>query len=128
MNQGGFHKSNMVFFLPDHMETREVEFLKKLAEAYTNYDSSVIEEYLADDMHYASMWVFHEMTSKEEYLDYLSGKLETMKNAGSNFNFRIVDGRQHEKGLMVDDQAGFVVDFDDNGKVKMLNITYRAFF
>lgn len=61
------------------METREVEFLKKLAEAYTNYDASVIEEYLTDDMHYASMWVFHEMTSKDEYLDYLRGKLETMK-------------------------------------------------
>lgn len=29
---------------------------------------------------------------------------------------------------MVDDQAGFVVDFDDNGKVKMLNITLRSFF
>ena len=110
------------------METREVEFLNKLAEAYTNYDASVIEEYLADDMHYASMWVFHEMTSKEEYLDYLRGKLETMINAGSKFNFRIVDGRQHNKGLMVDDQAGFVVDFDDNGKVKLLNITYRTFF
>jgi len=110
------------------METREEEFLKKLAEAYANYDSSVIEEYLADDMHYASMWVFHEMTSKEEYLNYLRGKLETMKKVGSKFNFRIVDGSQHKKGLMVDDQAGFVVDFDDNGKVKMLNITYRAFF
>ncbi len=48
------------------METREVEFLNKLAEAYTNYDASVIEEYLADDMHYASMWVFQEMTSKYE--------------------------------------------------------------
>lgn len=110
------------------METREVEFLNKLAEAYTNYDASVIEEYLADDMHYASMWVFHEMTSKDEYMNYLRGKLETMKKAGSKFNFRIVDGSQHEKGLMVDDQAGFVVDFDDNGKVKLLNITYRTFF
>ena len=110
------------------MKTREVEFLKKLAEAYTNFDASVIEDYLADDMHYASMWVFHEMTTKEEYLDYLRGKLETMKKADSKFNFRIVDGRQHDKGLMVDDQAGFVVDFDDNGKVKMLNITLRSFF
>ena len=110
------------------MKTREVEFLKKLAEAYTNYDASVIEEYLADDMHYASMWVFHEMTSKDEYMNYLRDKLETKKNAGSKFNFRIVDGRQHDKALMVDDQAGFVVDFNDNGKVKMLNITIRDYF
>lgn len=26
------------------------------------------------------------------------------------------------------DQAGFVVDFDDNGQVKIFNITLRAFF
>ena len=110
------------------MLTREVDFLNKLADAYTNYDASVIEDYLADDMHYASMWVFHEITSKEEYLDYFRHKLEAMKKAGSKFNFKIVDGVQHDKGLMVDDQAGFVVDFDDNGKVKMLNITLRDFF
>lgn len=30
-------------------------FLTKLAKAYQNYDASIIEDYLADDMHYASM-------------------------------------------------------------------------
>ncbi|MBR4712076.1 MAG: hypothetical protein IKP27_00130 [Paludibacteraceae bacterium] len=39
----------------------EEQFLIKLAEAYTKYDASIIEPYLADDMHYASMWVFDEM-------------------------------------------------------------------
>ena len=53
----------------------EKDFLQKLAEAYTKYDASIIEPYLAENMHYASMWVFHEMTSKQEYMDYLIGKL-----------------------------------------------------
>lgn len=110
------------------MDTREVEFLKKLAEAYTTFNADLIEDYLADDMHYASVQVFHEMTSKEEYLEYLRAKLDVFKKANTKFNFRIVDGRMHEKGLMVDDDGGFVADFDDNGKVKMLNITYRTFF
>ena len=56
----------------------EENFLNKLAEAYQTYDASIIEDYLADDMHYASMWVFHEMTSKQEYMDYLTGKLQPL--------------------------------------------------
>lgn len=53
----------------------EKDFLQKLAEAYTKYDASIIEPYLAENMNYTSMWVFHEMTSKQEYMDYLIGKL-----------------------------------------------------
>lgn len=112
----------------------EKEFLLKLAEAYQNYDVSIIEDYLADDMHYASMWVFHEMTSKKEYLDYLSGKLETLKANNVHMEFEIVRGGMHEHALLVTNQQapegpiGFVVDFNDDGKVKMLNITLSAFF
>lgn len=109
-------------------------FLTKLAEAYQNYDASIIEDYLADDMHYASMWVFHEMTSKGEYMDYLTGKLQTLKEHGVRMEFQIVQGRMHAKTLLVtNDEApegrfGFIADFNKEGKVKMLNITAQAFF
>ena len=106
----------------------EEEFLLKLAEAYTKYDASIIEPYLAEDMHYASMWVFQELTSKQEYMNYLVGKLQTMKRTNKTFNFKIVAGRMHSKALLVDANAGFVVDFNEQGKVKMLNITDPAFF
>lgn len=109
-------------------------FLKKLAEAYQNYDASIIEDYLADDMHYASFWVFQELTSKEDYLDYLGGKLETMKNSGTTFEFQVVNGRHHSKALFVhkvngqlDNQGGFVADFNEEGKVTMLNMTIPSF-
>jgi len=106
----------------------EEQFLLKLAEAYTKYDASIIEPYLADDMHYASMWVFHEMTSKQEYMNYLVGKLQTMKRANKTFDFKIVAGRMHSKALLVDANAGFVADFNEQGKVKMINITAPEFF
>lgn len=112
----------------------EVLFLNKLAEAYQTYDASIIEDYLADDMHYASMWVFHEMTSKQEYMDYLVVKLQTMKEHGAKMEFQIVPGKMHEKALLVTNQQspdgnfGFVVDFNGEGKVVMLNITIQAFF
>ena len=109
-------------------------FLNKLAEAYRTCDASIIEDYLADDMHYASMWVFHEMTSKQEYMDYLTVKLQTLKEHGVQMEFQIVQGGMHEKALLVtNDEApegkfGFVADFNEEGKVKMLNITAQAFF
>ena len=108
--------------------------MTKLAEAYQTYYASIIEDYLADEMHYASMWVFHEMTSKDEYMDYLTVKLQTLKEHGVRMEFQIVQGRMHEKALLVtNDEApegkfGFVADFNDQGKVKMLNITAQAFF
>ena len=112
----------------------EQEFLLKLAEAYQTYDSSVIEDYLADNMHYASMWVFGELTSKQEYLNYLKGKLQTLKSHNVHMEFEVVNGRMHRNALLVTNQPtsegdyGFVVDFNDEGEVYMLNITSRAFF
>ena len=109
-------------------------FLTRLAEAYQTYDASLIEDYLAEDMHYASMWVFLEMTSKEEYMDYLTGKLQTLKDHGARIEFQIVQGRMHEKALLVtNDEAsegryGFIAVFNKEGKVEMLNITVQAFF
>ena len=79
-------------------------------------------------MHYASMWVFHEMTSKQEYMDYLLGKLSTMKRTGKIFDFKIVSGIMHSKALLANANAGFVVDFNEQDKVKMLNMTAPEFF
>lgn len=41
-----------------------------------------LEPLLAEDFHYASQKVFAEITSKEQYLDYMRGKLETIKRSG----------------------------------------------
>ncbi|MCQ2975483.1 MAG: hypothetical protein MJ211_11835 [Bacteroidales bacterium] len=113
----------------------EQEFLEKLAQAYKNYDASLIETYLSEDIHYASMWVFEEITSKKDYLEYLNGKLETLKKHEVIFDSKIIKGRMHEFALLVTNQKtengvnfGFVADFNEFGKVKMLNITAEYFF
>ena len=115
--------------------SKETEFLEKLAKAYQTYDVSIIKDELADDMHYVSFWVFQELTSKEEYLDYLKGKLQAMKNSGITQEFQIVDSRMHSKALLIvknngydDNGGGFVVDFNDEGKVEMINLTIPTFF
>lgn len=114
---------------------REVDFLEELAEAYQIYDASIVEDYLADDMHYASMWIFHEMISKKEYLDYLTSKLATLKRLNKKMECKIVEGRMNACALLVTNQRaqdglqyGFTADFDDNGKVNMLNVTAHFLF
>jgi hypothetical protein len=46
-------------------------------------DSSKLEPLLAVDFHYASQMVFAEIESKQEYLDYITPKLETIRASGS---------------------------------------------
>lgn len=110
---------------------KELEFLNALAKAYQTYDASVIESYLSDDMQYASFWVFSKLESKAAYMDYITGKLATMKNTGKTFDFKIVSGRMHEHALLASEDnggCGFVVDFNEEGKVKQINMTAPAFF
>lgn len=107
---------------------KQEEFLQKLAEAHQTYNPSIVQPYLAEDVHYASLWVFQELKSKQEYLAYLSRKLNAMKNSGKQFDFRIVDGSHHAKALLVGTECGFVVDFNDDGKVCMINMTAPEFF
>lgn len=111
------------------------EFLLKLAEAYQKYDASIIEKYLADDM--LCINVGPEMTSKKEYLDYLTRTLHAMKMHNVQMEFEIVQGSMHRYALLITNQqtssgeyGGFVVDFNDEGKVKTLSIaiTSSCFF
>ncbi|MDY6370726.1 MAG: hypothetical protein SPL12_00315 [Bacteroidales bacterium] len=112
----------------NNLSEKQEEFLQKLAETYQTYNPSIVQPYLAEDVHYASLWVFQKLKSKQEYLDYLSGKLDAMKNSGKQFDFRIVDGSHYAKALLVGTECGFVVDFNDDGKVCMINMTAPEFF
>ena len=48
--------------------------------ALNAYDVSPLEDLLADHFHYASQWVFEEITSKADYLRYLRGKFHTLRD------------------------------------------------
>ena len=46
-------------------------------------DYVALEPWLADDFHYASQWVFEEITSKAAYEAYIIPKLEAIGRSGS---------------------------------------------
>lgn len=56
--------------------------VRAYAAMMNSLDVAEIEPYLAEDFHYASQWVFAEISSKQEYLDYIRPKLEAVRASG----------------------------------------------
>ena len=53
------------------------------ARAYNLLDAGEISPLLAEDVHYASQWVFDELESRADYLHYLEGKLAAIGRSGA---------------------------------------------
>jgi hypothetical protein len=65
------------------MQLTEEEALQAYATIMNTLDASTLERLLADDFHYASQWVFDEIESKDAYLEYITAKLEAIRQSGS---------------------------------------------
>jgi hypothetical protein len=58
--------------------------LRAYAWMMNTLDASRLEPLLAEDFHYASQWVLSEITSKGEYLAYITPKLEAIRRSGGS--------------------------------------------
>lgn len=61
----------------------KVDALRAYARMMHYLSADHLAPLLADDFHYASQWVFEEITSKQQYLDYIRPKLEAIKASGN---------------------------------------------
>jgi Leu/Phe-tRNA-protein transferase len=59
----------------------EEQLLWLLRNAYKYFYIEDLEEYLLDDFHYISQNVFEEITTKEQYLEYLKDEFKTIQEA-----------------------------------------------
>jgi hypothetical protein len=57
--------------------------LKAYASMMNTLDTSKLEPLLSPDFHYQSQMVFSAINSKQEYLDYIIPKLETIRASGT---------------------------------------------
>ncbi len=57
--------------------------LHAYASMMNTLDVSHLEPLLADDFHYTSQWVFAEIESKAEYVEYITGKLKAIRRSGA---------------------------------------------
>ncbi len=67
----------------------DLELARLYAHAWETLDCSSLIPYLDKDFHYGSEWVFDELPSRLEYLDYFKGKLETIKKPESHITVEI---------------------------------------
>ena len=57
--------------------------LRAYATMMNTLEASWLEPLLADDFHYASQWVFAEIESKSDYMDYILPKLDAIRTSGA---------------------------------------------
>ena len=71
-----------------------VELAAKYCEALQKKDASIVAPYLDKDFHYSSDWVFDELPSRKEFLEYFAGKLSCIKDG--QYSFQV--GRKRQTG------------------------------
>ena len=64
-----------------HSELTKKEAATILAMAWNNLDVSIIEPHIAEDIIYWSQQALTDMTGKKAVMEYLSGKMETMRKS-----------------------------------------------
>ena len=64
------------------MALTQEQALRAYATAVNRLDPNWLLPLLADDFHYASQWVFEEITSKAQFAAYFIPKLETIRRSG----------------------------------------------
>jgi hypothetical protein len=55
------------------------DFLRKIGRMYSEYATEDIGCHMEPDFRYSSFWVLEEMTSAAQYVDYITGKIQTLK-------------------------------------------------
>lgn len=65
------------------MQLTKEDALRAYARMMNTLDVSHLEPLLADDFHYASQMVFEEITSRNDYIAYITPKLQAIAKSGA---------------------------------------------
>ncbi len=72
----------------------ETKLILAFVDAWNNKDASLLAPYLKEDFHYSSFWVYDEIKTSAEYLEYLSGKFNSILNSGSKVIASMANSRK----------------------------------
>lgn len=118
----------------DNYEIQE-NFLNKLAETYTKFDISYIEDLISKNFKYSSMWVFQELKGKSAYLCYLTKKLESMKQANVKNRFIMMYKQGDGQPMLMcsqktpeGDRGVFIASVNKSGKIDSLNLMASSLY
>lgn len=102
----------------------EYDMLEEYANCWNNLSIGNLENYLSDDFHYSSHWVFEEL-DKAGYIDYFTKKLQRIAESGSNVKAKLAN-----KLLVVSQEGNNVVisvKFKD-GKIERADMSPASFY
>ncbi len=112
-------------------ELTQEEALRAFARMMNRLDPNELLPLLADDIHYASQWVFEEIESKADYADYIVPKLKAVYDAGSEVwaEMGLIEGRWGPHCVIVaqDDQENLkavVLAQVKDGKLQRLDMCF----
>ena len=86
------------------------ELGKNIAEivcrAWNELDASLFEPILSDDFEYISVWVLETMKGKDHYMEYISGKFESIRKGNNPVSAELIYQEPIDKYVVVLNQGG----------------------
>ena len=73
--------------LPELLTQKQL--IEKIALSWQKLDANIIEPYLDKDFHYTADAVFYEMSSRHEYMSYITAKYDRLRDGSNPIGIRI---------------------------------------
>ena len=84
----------------------EKRIAETICRAWNELDASLFESILNEDFEYISVWVLETMKGKKTYLEYISGKFDTIRNGNNPVSAELVYQDPIDKYVVVLNQGG----------------------
>lgn len=84
----------------------EKRIAETICRAWNELDASLFEALLNDDFEYISVWVLETMKGKNTYLEYISGKFDSIRNGENPVSAELVYQEPIDKYVVVLNQGG----------------------
>ena len=118
----------------DSVPISEEDFLNKIARMYSECAEEDIYCHMEPDFRYSSFWVFSEITSAKEYVDYITGKVQAIKKANAVVKTKAMHIKGSAKPCLVLEQkpgtepACLTVERSKNGLIAKMSMMPSSFY
>ena len=109
--------------------------MRKIGKMYSEYTSEDIQCHMEPDFRYSSFFVLAEMTSANEYVEYIAGKIQTFKRHNVVIKTKIMHIKGSGKPCLVLDQQGSDIEpgcltakRSENGLIARMDIMPCSFY
>ena len=109
------------------------DFLRKIGRMYSEYATEDIRCHMEPDFRYNSFWVLEEMTSAAQYVDYITGKIQTLKKENIVIKTSMMHIRDWGEPCLVLEQGPDIktclfVERSKNGLIAKMDMMPKGFY